>query len=195
VDAPAPASDAATAPGGALGWYEAEAVPPNQLSGSAKVGVCSAGPCASTAVIKEGMECCSGGKKISNILGRTNSWLQLNGISAPADGMYDLTWWFHCGKNDNFGDTNCGGEPHTPSGCRPHQIVVNGVELPRTYHFPCFPGSWGEIHAATTAVPLKAGANTIRIFARGRFDASDVDALQVFPAGKGLPPRIPMMAP
>jgi hypothetical protein len=113
----------------------------------------------------------------------------INNISAPADGMYDVTWWFHCGKNDNFGDANCGGVPHTPSGCRPHVIIVNGARLPKIYEFPCFPGSWGEIHASTVQVPLKAGAmNSIQIFATPGRDASDMDAIAVYPAGKGTPP-------
>jgi hypothetical protein len=168
-------------------------VPPNKVTGSSHVTMCgTAPPCASIDAIKEGVECCSGGKKIGNILGRTNSALEFGGVSAPADGMYDVTWWFHCGKNDNFGDKDCGGRPHTPAGCRPHQLVVNGTELPGTFHFPCFPGSWGEIHASTTTVPLKAGAgNTIRVYVKSPRDAADMDAIQIFPAGKGVPPLIP----
>ena len=50
---------------------------------------------------------------------------------APSDGMYDVTWWFHCGKNDNFGDTGCGGAPHTASGCRPHIFEINGAKFPK----------------------------------------------------------------
>jgi hypothetical protein len=173
--------------GDMIGWYEAEAVPPNQLSGPATVGTCGAGPCASVAAIKEGVECCSGGKKVSQLI-RGNGQLQFNAVKAPADGMYDVTWWFHCGKNDNFGDANCGGVPHTPSGCRPHIILVNGTKLPKVYEFPCFPGSWGEIHAATVQMPLKAGDNTIRIYATPGRDASDMDAIAVYPAGKGTPP-------
>jgi hypothetical protein len=173
--------------GDMIGWYEAEAVPPNQISGPATVGTCGAGPCASVAAIKEGMECCSGGKKVSQLI-RGNGQLQFNAVKAPADGMYDVTWWFHCGKNDNFGDANCGGVPHTPSGCRPHVILVNGTKLPKIYEFPCFPGSWGQIHAATVAMPLKAGDNTIRIYATPGRDASDMDAIAVYPAGKGTPP-------
>jgi hypothetical protein len=184
------ATDAPPAPssGAMLGWYEAEAVPPNQVIKPAGVGNCGAGACPSGAAIKEGMECCSGGKKVSQLI-RGKGQLQINGISAPADGMYDVTWWFHCGKNDNFGDANCGGVPHTPSGCRPHLLVVNGTQLPKTYEFPCFPGSWGQIHASTTTVPLKAGAtNSIKIFATPGRDAADLDAIAVYPAGMGTPP-------
>jgi hypothetical protein len=58
-----------------------------------------------------------------------------------------------------------------------------------TYHFPCFAGSFAVIHAATTALPLKAGMNTIKVYPKER-DAADMDALQVSPAGKGTPPLI-----
>src|SRR5690242_1697606 len=68
--------------GDMIGWYEAEAVPPNQLSGPASVGTCGAGPCASIAAIKEGVECCSGGKKVSQLI-RGNGQLQFNGVKAP----------------------------------------------------------------------------------------------------------------
>jgi hypothetical protein len=107
--------------------------------------------------------------------------------------MYDVTWWYHCGKDDNFGDTTCGGEPHTKSGCRPHILVVNGTKMAPVYHFPCFPGPWGEIHASTTRLPLKAGkTNSIRVYATPGRDAADLDAIAVFPVGKGNPPLIPM---
>jgi hypothetical protein len=182
-----------TGPGGSLGWYEAEAVPPNMLFGATKIGNCGAGACPSTDAIKEGMECCSAGKKLSQLLRGTGGAV-LNEIAAPADGMYDVTWWFHCGKNDNFGDTGCGGLPHTPSGCRPHVFQINGTKIPGVYHFPCFPGSWGEIHASTTTLPLKAGMNSIRVVSTTGRDAADLDALQIFPAGKGLPPKIPPTA-
>ena len=112
----------------------------NELSGNSKVGNCGAPACTSIADIKEGVACCSGKKKVSNILGRGNSSLQFNGLQAPADGMYYVTWCNRIWKNDNFGDRDCGGDPHTASGCRPHQLTVNGVDLPKTYHFPCFPG-------------------------------------------------------
>src|SRR5947207_1459496 len=82
--------------------------------------------------------------------------LVFNKIAAPADGMYDVTWYYHCGKNDNFGDGNCGGEPNHPAGgCRPHILTVNGTRLPKVYEFHCFPGPWGEIHLVTTPLPLK----------------------------------------
>jgi hypothetical protein len=107
--------------------------------------------------------------------------------------MYDVTWWYHCGLNDNFGDKNCGGQtnpPTTASGCRPHQIVVNGTELTGTYHFPCFPGAWSIIHAASTTITLKAGANTIKIYSTAPRDAADMDAIAIAPAGQGTAPNI-----
>ena len=116
-------------------------------------------------------------------------WLQYNKVSAPADGMYDVTWWYHCGKNDNFGDGNCGGEPnHPPAGCRPHILTVNGARLPKVYEFHCFPGPWGQIHAVTTPLPLKAGDNSIRVVATPGRDDADLDAIAIFPAGMGVPP-------
>jgi hypothetical protein len=182
-------------PAGALGWYEAEAVPPNQVSGPAKIGMCGAPACPSIAGIKEGDLCCSGKKKVSQLI-RGNGQLQYNGVAAPADGMYDVTWWYHCGKNDNFGDANCGGEPHTPAGCRPHKIIVNGTMMPKTYEMPCYPGDWGLIHAAVTQLPLKAGnMNTIRVFATPGRDAHDMDAIAIYPMGKGIGPVIPKSMP
>jgi hypothetical protein len=173
-----------------IGWYEAEAIPPNTLFGGTKATMCgTAPPCASIAAVKEGVECCSGGKKLSQLL-RGKGGVVLNQVMAPADGVYDFTWWFHCGKNDNFGDTNCGGAPHTASGCRPHILEVNGTKLPKVYHFPCFPGSWGQIHASTTQITLKAGANSIRVYATPGRDAADLDAQALYPMGKGVPPLI-----
>jgi hypothetical protein len=175
---------------GALGWYEAEAMPPNTLFGGTKIATCGAGACQSTGAIKEGMECCAGGKKLSQLL-RGKGGAVFNNVMAPSDGMYDVTWWFHCGKNDNFGDTGCGGLPHTASGCRPHVFEINGAKFPKVYHLPCFPGSWGEIHASTVTMPLKAGMNSISVKATTGRDAADLDAIEVFPSGKGFPPNVP----
>jgi hypothetical protein len=187
------------------GWYEAEAKPPNILYGRAVVSHC-ANTCPSMSTIKPGDQCCSGGGQVNWIVsgghgpdpqppdGRGGGELRVNAISAPADGMYDVTWWYHCGNNDNFGDKNCGGQtdpPTLPAGCRPHQIIVNGTEMPGTYHFPCFGGSWGIIRAATTTLPLKAGSdNWIHVYAHKPRDAADMDALQISPVGKGTPPLI-----
>jgi hypothetical protein len=70
-------------------------------------------------------------------------------------------------------------------------FVVNGTQLPQVYHFPCFAGSWGIIHAATVSLPLRAGStNTIRVFAPSPRDAADMDAIAVVPPGQGVPPLI-----
>jgi hypothetical protein len=176
-----------------LGFYEAEAVPPNTPIAPAVIGGCGmTNPvCPAPAEMKPEAMCCSGGKEVRQLL-RGRGGLVFNGIAAPADGMYDVTWWYHCGLNDNFGDPGCGGEPHTPSGCRPAQLVVNGTTVPRIWQFPCFPGPWGQIHAATTPLALKAGMNSIKITAgvAGR-DAVDLDAISIFPAGMGLAPTLP----
>jgi hypothetical protein len=213
----APALDAATPPpaldaassgtdgspvvgGNTSGWYEAEAMT-NTLSGSTltanppkpRLGKCM--PICPPDGVKPGAQCCSAGGEVLWLTqgnGPIPGGLQFNGVTAPADGTYDVTWWYHCGASDNFGDKHCGGQtdpPTTPAGCRPHQIVVNGVELMGTYHFPCFAGSWIEMHAATTALPLKAGANTIKVYPKER-DSADMDALQISPVGKGTPPLI-----
>ena len=183
-DAAAPSGGA---PAGALGWYEAEAAD-NTLFGGTKIVMCGTAPkCASVAAIKEGIECCSEGKKLSQLL-RGKGGVVVNKIAAPSDGMYDVTWWYHCGKNDNFRDPNCGGLPHTKSGCRPHIMEVNGTKQPKISEWPCFPGPWGELHAVTTPLPFKAGMNSIRIYSTPGNDAADLDALAIYPAGKGLPP-------
>jgi hypothetical protein len=200
ASAPDDAGAGATGSGGAseggaggdsMGWYEAEAIPPNQLFTSAHKTTCKTA-CASRADVKEGAACCSGGGEITQILGRKGGALQFNEVSAPSDGMYDVTWWYHCGLNDNFGDKDCGGDATaTPSGCRPHQIVVNGVEQTGTYHFPCFAAGWAILHAATTNLPLKAGStNTIKVFATAPRDGADMDAIEILPTGQGVPPLI-----
>jgi hypothetical protein len=182
------------------GWYEAEAIPPNVLTGSTlvvnppkpRVGHCPACP---AGVPKPGDSCCSGGGEVTWLtqgIGPLPGGLTYNKVMAPTDGMYDVTWWYHCGNNDNFGDVHCGGQkdpPTTAAGCRPHQIVVNGTELTGTYHFPCFGGSFTVIHAATTPLMLKAGENSIKVYPKQR-DAADMDALQVQPPGKGIGPII-----
>jgi hypothetical protein len=128
------------------------------------------------------------------------SGLQFNGVNAPADGMYDVTWWYHCAKNDNFGDKNCGGQTTpatTAAGCRPHNIDVNGMRVTGTFHFPCYgDASWTVIHATTTPLALKSGANTIKIYPTPPRDSADLDAIVVYPAGEGLPPSLmPQMDP
>jgi len=171
------------------GWYEAEAIPPNE---KAPMSTISHGAACTATPPQPGDMCESGGGEVNWITEGRHGWLQYNQVFAPSDGKYDVTWWYHCGKNDNFGDVHCGGQtdpPTTPSGCRPHQIVVNGVEMWGTYHFPCFPGAWIEIHAATTILPLKAGMNTVKVYPKQR-DSADMDALQVQTMGQGLKPVI-----
>jgi hypothetical protein len=173
---------------GSLGFYEAEQ---GVITGRAVKGHCTA--CPSTATMKAGDSCCSGGGEVSWLVAHGNGEVQFNGVMAPADGMYDVTWWYHCGNDDNFHDPVCRGEPHTASGCRPAQLTVNGVVMKPIFEFPCFPGSFDIVHAATTAVPLKAGAmNTIKLTASfTNNDAADIDAISVYAPGKGWKPHLP----
>jgi hypothetical protein len=177
-----------------LGFYEAEAVMPNgpnEILPPAIVGGCGmTNPvCGAPDTIKPEAMCCSQGKEVRQLL-RGRGGLVFNKLSVPTDGMYDVTWWYHCGLNDNFGDPGCGGEPNHPAaGCRPHILTVNGTKMPKVYEFHCFPGPWGQIHAVTTPLPLKAGGdNSIRVVATTGRDAADLDAIAIFPAGMGVPP-------
>jgi hypothetical protein len=159
-------------------------------------GMLYTAPAGSTCTMKPpmpGTACFSGKGEVVQLLGRYHRSLTYSNVYAPSDGMYDVTWWYHCGLNDNFGDKDCGGQtnpPTTASGCRPHNVVVNGNAITGTYHFPCFPGNWNVIRAATTTLPLKAGANTIKVFSTAPRDAADLDAIAVNPAGKGTPPAL-----
>jgi hypothetical protein len=176
-----------------MGWYEAEAVPPNVLVGRAVLATGHM-PCA-TKPPMPGQMCDSGGGEVDWLVsgggGGTLTWMN---ISVPSDGMYDVTFWYHCGNNDVYGDKNCGGQTNPPTvapGCRPHVFVVNGTTLPGAYHFPCFAGSWGIIRAATVSLPLKGGAmNSIKVVSPPPRDASNMDALQISPPGKGMGPLI-----
>lgn len=180
--------------GGMLGFYEAEAVMPagpNQLLAPAVVSNCPfmSPTCGPPETIKPEEKCCSAGKEVRQLL-RGRGGLVFNKLMAPADGMYDVTWYYRCGKNDNFGDANCGGEPNHPSsGCRPHVLTVNGTRLPKVYEFHCFPGPWSEVHiVSTTGIPLKAGENSLRVVATTGRDAADLDAIAIYPVGQGRPP-------
>jgi hypothetical protein len=144
--------------------------------------------CGAPETIQPEAMCCSQGKEVRQLL-RGKGGLVFNKVMAPADGMYDVTWWYHCGLNDNFGDPGCGGEPNHPkAGCRPHILTVNGTQLPKVYEFHCFPGPWGQIHAVVTPLPLKSGENSIKVVATSGRDAADLDAIAVYPAGKGVGP-------
>ena len=189
-DSGTPGTGGTSTGGDVMGWYEAEAIPPNEKAPKSTI---SHGTACTTTPPKPGDMCQSGGGEVNWIVQGRDGWLQYNQVSAPSDGMYDVTWWYHCGNNDNYGDKHCGGQtdpPTTPAGCRPHQIVVNGVEMTGTYHFPCFAGAWIEIHAATTVLPLKAGStNTIKVYPKER-DSADMDAFQIQPVGQGVGPVI-----
>ncbi len=60
------------------------------------------------------------------------------------------------------------------------------------YQFPCYGVAWSVVHAATTALPLKAGANIIYIHAphATTLDSSDIDAIDVLAAGQGVRPLV-----
>jgi hypothetical protein len=126
--------------------------------------------------------------------------ITFNDVAAPADGIYDVTIWYHSGTSDTYGDVNCGGLDYkTGAGhmCRPHLIFVNGVQMTSTvagqnaayYEFPAYASAWSIVHGAVVALPLKAGSNTILIKAPGftTSDAADLDALDVQPSGQGAP--------
>jgi hypothetical protein len=143
--------------------------------------------------------CDSNGGEVDWIVIARAGFVQFNTVTVPADGTYDLTWYYKCGNSDNYGDAHCGllggqtnppNPPITPSGCRPHEIKVNGVPMTGTYHFPCYPGSWRETHVATTPVPLKGGIKNVIWIGPPARDSVNLDALWVLPHGKGLPPVI-----
>jgi hypothetical protein len=140
--------------------YEAEATS-NTLFGAAKRRACAF---------------CSGGGEVGNILGHGSSdALQFNGVTAPADGTYNVTWWYIAG--DPNGDTKCGGEPNPPKqGCRPGDLVVNGVSQ-GIFQFPDTP-NWHTLGSMTVKLKLKAGTNTIKISSRTA-DVADIDRIVV----------------
>ena len=207
------------------GWYEAEAVPPNVVTYAATVSHTDEGQSRACPIdtapglsqvaahgVTEGANCASAGGMVVNILGRSpcnpetpssysncqnlGAGVEFHAVTVPADGTYDVTWWYHCGLDDHYGDTKCGGVKYSVgSSCRPHLIDVNGVPMSTSagakyYQFPCYATAWSLIHAATTTLSLKAGSNTIYIHAPGAttLDAADIDAINVLPQGKGAPP-------
>jgi hypothetical protein len=206
----------ATSAGGNVdAWYEAEAVPPNVLTNGASKTTCNSGsqynePTCTHDQVKEGMTCCSEGGLVASLLGRagTNNagaGGELHDVSVPTDGTYAVTWWYHCGGSDTYGDTNCGGlnYKNLPSaiGCRPHLIDVNGVTVTapasgggtaQFYQFPCYSTAWAVINAATTALPLKAGNNTIYFHPPhvANRDSADIDAIHVTGTGQGTGPLV-----
>jgi hypothetical protein len=174
--------------------YEAEAIPPNQVFGYARADACTP---TCTKPLTVGANCCSGTGQVTWIVSENGAhpagWMQFNAISAPADASYDVTFWYHCGDSDTYGDGDCGGQPTTEpkqTGCRPQVFTVNGTVMPGAYHFPCFPGSWATMYAATVSLPLASGMNTIKIAPPPPRDAVDVDAIEILSPGKGRAPRI-----
>lgn len=184
-------------------FYEAEAIPPNQIFGFAQV---EKGTPACTKPLTVGASCFSGGGEVTWIVSKNGAhpsgWMQFNEIEAPANASYDVTFWYHCGGTstsggvtyaDVYGDCDCGGQMMTEpkqGGCRPHVFTVNGTLLPGAYHFPCFPGSWSTLYAATVSLPLTKGTNTIMVTAPDPRDASDLDVIEILPPGKGHAPLI-----
>lgn len=174
--------------------YEAEAIPPNQVFGYARAVACTP---TCTKPLTVGANCCSGTGEVTWIVSENSShpagWMQFDAIPAPADASYDVTFWYHCGDSDTYGDGNCGGQPMTEpkqTGCRPQVFTVNGTVMPGAYHFPCFPGSWATMYAATVSLPLAAGMNTIKVAPPPPRDAVDIDAIEILSPGKGRAPRI-----
>ncbi len=184
-------------------FYEAEAIPPNQIFGYAQN---AKGTPMCTKPLTVGDSCFSGAGEVTWIVSKNGAhpagWMQFNAISAPADASYDVTFWYHCGGTstsggvtyaDVYGDCDCGGQMMTEpkqGGCRPHVFTVNGTLLPGAYHFPCFPGSWSTLYAATVSLPLTKGTNTIMVAAPDPRDASDLDVIEILPPGKGHAPLI-----
>ena len=175
-------------------FYEAEAIPPNEKFGFAQV---ENGTPMCTKPLTVGASCFSGGGEVTWIVSKNGAhpagWMQFNAISAPADASYDVTFWYHCGNADYYGDCDCGGQAKTEpkqGGCRPHVFTVNGTLLPGAYHLPCFPGSWSTLYAATVSLPLTKGTNTIMVAAPDPRDASDIDVIEILPPGKGHAPLI-----
>lgn len=119
---------------------------------------------------------CSGGGEVGNILGHGKpDALQFNGVQAPADGVYNVTWYYVAG--DPNGDTKCGGEPNPPKlGCRPGNIVVNGASQ-GIFQFPDTP-DWHTLGSMTMRLSLTAGANTIKISSATQ-DVADIDRIVV----------------
>jgi hypothetical protein len=140
--------------------YEAEAAG-NTLSGGAVRRTCAI---------------CSGGGEVGGILGHGKpDALQFNGVQAAADGTYNVTWYYIAG--DPNGDTTCGGEPNPPKlGCRPGNIVVNGVSQ-GIFQFPDTP-DWHTLGSMTIRLSLNAGANTIKISSATQ-DVADIDRIVV----------------
>jgi len=201
--------------------YEAEATPPTVLTESAIADLTCFGTsqvCPADGV-KEGADCCSGGGVVTGILGRVpcsgppgsagdyvdclmvGGGVEFRDVTVASTGTYDVTWWYHCGENNSYGDTACGGLHYAVgSSCRPHLIDVNGVPVSAEtdgqaaliYQFPCYAGAWSIVHGVTTALPLLAGQNTVLIHAPHELDldSADIDAIDVQALGQGPQPLV-----
>lgn len=205
--------------------YEAEAVPPNVLTEGTILDLTCFGTGLVCPVdgVKEGANCCSGGGVLQKLIGRApcsgppgsvgqytdceeiGAGVEFHDVTVPANGTYDVTWWYHCGGTDGdadvAGDTNCGGLHYSVGGgCRSQLIHVNGVAMSATvggqtalfYQFPCYADQWSVLHAATTALPLTKGSNVIYLHAPHAvdLDATDIDAIDVLPQGQGALPLV-----
>jgi hypothetical protein len=121
------------------------------------------------------------------------------GVYAPADGDYNIVWYYFCGNSDtdNNYPPSCPGSKEGstvgPPGCRQAKFTVNGVDDPTTYEVPCFltgtnDGQWTTIHSwerddpntkALIPFHLKQGStNTIKIYA-GNHDTVDLSGIRV----------------
>ena len=201
--------------------YEAEATPPNILTQSATVDLTCFGTSQTCPAggLKEGADCCSAGGVVTEILGRvpcsgppgdagdyvdcqmTGAGVEFRSVTVPSAGTYDVTWWYHCGENNSYGDTACGGLHYSVgSSCRPHLIDVNGMPMSAEtdgqaaliYQFPCYAGAWSIVHGATTNLPLVAGQNIVLLHAPHELnlDSADIDAIDVQVLGQGPPPVV-----
>jgi hypothetical protein len=150
----------------------------------------------------DGMACCPAqagsttGYTVGQLLLGMKDNVTFYNVMAPADGDYNIVWYYHCGNADTDGykSATCPSSPEGssmgPPGCREALFTVNGVTDPMTYEMPCFlngPNTWAIVHSwqrddpATKAlIPfhLKAGANTIKIFADAH-DTVDLSSIRV----------------
>jgi hypothetical protein len=93
-----------------IGWYEAEAIPPNESELPTGAVACKTIP-----PLPEEL-CASGGGRSAGSSRMAELASGQQGAGAGS-GMYDVTWWYHCGKNDHFGDRRCGGQTNPPPPC------------------------------------------------------------------------------
>ena len=186
-------------------------------------GGAAPGPCTATATLPwlpkcttcppDGQACCPAppgqepGWDVGELLRNENGSVTFTNVYAPADGDYDIVWYYHCGNadTDGYSSPTCPGAKEGSAtgnpGCREAAFTVNGVDDPALYEFPCFlktaPGSgWPIIHSwirtknvsSTVRVPFhlhQGNTNSIKIYARG-YDTVDLSAIRV-PDGRSGP--------